>query len=373
MYSNPCPVIKIAARLHPFSHLPRTECLLPGSHFKLQIFPTLIHCMSVASKTPQTSLILGIQGPVKGFTTELDLEHRQVRVFGVAKNGYFLYTLKRHADGVELCVEKLPEETLYCRLISQNKECWISKGETLFIPVVFKEPQPLLNDERLSLGMHKAQDWDSIRKRLDLKEIFPAWMRLGQITPPSVNEACSLGTFALLDECKKIVEQGRKEDVIPAFARLFLAGLSGILVPRLFDDDAQGIIPLQLNADAQSSPIPLLTDGARLIRSLFLQEETGRLSFLPCLPSAFHCGRMIGLYTQSQDLFEFEWTKKNLRRLIINARSQAVFQLNFSRQFKSCRVRTSLKDRGKEYNLVRGELSLTFLPGVCFFFDRFQK
>lgn len=356
--------IRIAARLRPFSHLPGTVCLLPRTHLKVQIFPARVDFSLF-------SLNWDIQGPVKDFTVELDLELQQIVVCGKTKQGYMRYRLQAQADGIAIILDKIPSHTLGCHVSQVNQTHSLSRGETLLIPHNFAEQQ--FTRERLSLGMHKAQDWQLIKRRLDLKEIFPIWMRLGQMTPPALLSSSTKGNLSLLSACAAVVEEERKSEVISAFTELFLAAFDGICVPRLVDTDYQGLSPFAAIEAGDPSPLPILNYGAFLIRSLFFKETSDTLALLPCLPADFHAGRMLEMHTLQKDQIDFEWSKKQLRTLCIRPCSERQLRLKLSRQLSSCRVRSSSKEGGKEHPITNGILSLDISPGVPFLIDRFQK
>ena len=81
--------------------------------------------------------------------------------------------------------------------------------------------------ERLSLGSHKWLDWEMVKRRGDLCDILPVWFRLGQMVPRD-------GKMNFPSDFDKL-------DVVPFLEMVFHAYFSGILVPRLFDEDHQGI------------------------------------------------------------------------------------------------------------------------------------
>src|ERR1700722_8636600 len=124
-------------------------------------------------------------------------------------------------------------------------------------------------EERLSLGAHKAQEWEAIHRRLDCKEIFPLWLSLGHCIPFQEMDTRE-GNYSLIEECRQKIEGGDKEKVVESFQHLFLAAFEAVFVPRLYDTDHQGILPKPQHRRSLS-PLPLLTQGARLIHSLFLQ------------------------------------------------------------------------------------------------------
>lgn len=363
--------IRIAQALHPFSHLPGTTCLLPYSHLKVQIFPTRVH-FSLFEEI-LFSLTWDIQGPVKDFTVEMDLEQQQIVVFGMATTGYFRYRLKRQNDGIGVIVDKLVQKTINCDLSHHNQTYHLARGDILLIPRVFVEQLPVISHERLSLGMHTVQDWPRIKSRLDFKEIFPIWMRLGQVTPHLPHTLSTKGNFSLLDTCHRIVNEDRKQEVIPAFKQLFLAAFESLCIPRLYDTDYQGILPVEQPETIDPSPITLLTQGAALIRSLFFQESHEVLSLLPCIPPDFHAGRLVEVHTLLGDRLDFEWSKKQLRSVILRPHSERRMFFKISQHIRTCRVRSSLKERGKEHMVQEGVLALDVSADCPLFIDRFEK
>ena len=279
--------ISIAKRFKPFSHTPGVKLLLPGTDQLFQVFPAKI--VADGKEIP-----LDIKGPVKNFTVEQDLERGQIRIFGQALSGYY---------------------------------------EKIFKAPAYEKPK-----ERLSLGVHKALDWDLVKRRHSMAEILPIWHFLGQVTPekPSHRE----GTAALLDR---------------SLEHLFLAGFEGILSPRLIDTDEQGF---DLKQPEDSDPLVLLTEGARIIRNLFLQEREDVFHILPSLPKEFHCGR---LTTPSIDM---EWSKHKLRKLIVRTSKQ----LLLPKEIKRFRLKRNHKDKG-EWILRDEQLPL----GARLTLDRFER
>jgi hypothetical protein len=113
------------------------------------------------------------------FTVFLDLEKGQIDVdMALVSGSYIRYSIKATPDGIHLSSES-PKSDLY------------------------RAPQ----GERLSLGNHKAQDWDLVCRRLDLKEILPTWKRLGELTPFSESNQGN----DLLAEVARLIEQRDKD------------------------------------------------------------------------------------------------------------------------------------------------------------------
>ena len=325
--------ITIAQRLFPFSHIPGTTGLIPGSEWQIQIFPTIFRFKSLISGEEKV-FPLDVQGPVLDFTVLLNLEKLWVEISGHTANGYRHYTVSLDDSGIVITFEKKKE----------------------LIPVSWKKGG--VSKERLSLGVHKQLDWELVCRRRDLKEIFPVWFRLGQITPQT--QMTEEGVASLLTECPKL-------DVAAHFTKIFLAGFKSLLTPRLIDDAYQGIVSCP--TPPKSSPLIVLTEGARLIRALFFKEENDLFSFLPTLSPEFHTGRFVQITTRQGDLISFEWSKKLLSKVEILPKHTREISLHLQKALKSFRVKRSPKDKGKRH---LSNLPFFVEEGKTLFLDRFE-
>ena len=356
--------LTIAERLHPFSHQNGTKFLLPQTSFCIQVYPTRLEFTDLEGRENPFFVTLDFTGPIVDFTAELDLEQGILRIFGTTQKGYMRYLLFARKDGIQLKLEKAPREQVMCHLSSSPAAFCVTKGESLLIPMLLRDADGQQSQERLSLGMHKAQNWELVRRRSDFKEIFPVWLALGRWIPAKEAE----GNYSLLEECRKNIETKNKAELLGSFQKLFLASFDGVLVPRLVDTEHQGIVqPMQLDL----SPITLLTKGASLIRSLFVQEIAGKIAILPCLPAEFHCGRMTGVQIGSVSL-DFEWSKKTLRGLQIVSPQDAEVCLSL-KTIRSCRLRYGRGTSKKAAIASDGSLILSLSPNQPAFLDRFEK
>jgi hypothetical protein len=311
-------------------------------------------------------LLLDVCGPVKDFTVQQMLEEGSVKVFGFAKQGYFRYSLKQQDEGLCLFFEKLPEEgiTIHFSGLSEKIE---SARKIILHPK--KENDFSISLERLSLGNNKSQDWSSIRKRCDLTEIFPIWLRLGQILP-SMNGSYEVqGVFALLENCKSAIDHLRKDLIKQSFTDLYLAGFHSMMCPRLFDDEYQGIAPVS-SAALPFSALHLLSQGSKMIRSLFFQENVDVYHLLPCLPAEFHSGRLIGIKTSSGDRIDFEWSKKMLKKVVITVARDKHLHLSLQKDIRAFRLKKSLSERGAAISVGS---AITCKAGDVIYLDKFQK
>lgn len=314
--------ISIAQRLRPFSHLPGTSLVLPGSDYVIQIFPCLIRVY--LNQVVMAELNLELKGPVHPFTICSDLEKGRISVSGKGADGWIRYHLLASKDGKGI---RLLGDRFYLQQLD------ILPSSSPF------EPFQVPFCERLSLGSNKAQDWEMIKRRLDLKEIFPHWHRLGQLVPSHSAEKVKL-------------EEGD-------WLKIFLVGFDSLLVPQSEDQNHQGI----------SFPLfPLLSEGAKLIRQLFVQQENKKISILPSLLPSFHAGRLLNVSLPEVGVISLEWTKKTIRRVILYSENEQEIELKFRSNVRSVRLREDSKDKG----IIRPcSSSLIVKKGNYYFFDNF--
>ncbi|HSX26243.1 MAG TPA: hypothetical protein VLE89_04460 [Chlamydiales bacterium] len=336
--------ITIAEQLRPFSHTPGAACVIPGSGWEIEAFPTLLRFGN------RIEAVFKLTGPVKGFTLQQDLEKNCVWVFGEAKEGYYRFRIEASDSGIELWAEKTPEKGIECNgKIIRRKEKVYFPAE---VPFVHCKPE-----ERLSLGNHKAQDWDLVQKRGDLKELAPVLFAVGQKIPYVVPGPLK-GTARLL----KLPED--RNLAAEALENFFKAAFTKMLVPRLIDDQYQGLVPEE---EVGGDPLFLLQEGMKMIRALFFAQNDRRLKLLGFLPIPFDSGRMIRVKAVGVGELDFEWSKKQLRRLIIRADTTGDVVLELPKGIDSFRVKRSLREKGKKQ-----KNPLFLEAGKTVFVDRFQ-
>lgn len=322
-------MIAVRQYLSPFSHLPGTQCLIPQTEFVVEAYPTLIQIKDLMGKVVKEH-VLNIQGPLKEFTLQQDLERGYVTIFSE-----------------QFRLHVLPDLTI----ISGRKA-----------PI-----QHLRSQERLFFGCHKKQEWEKCKQRGDFREIFPFWFRLGSLLELS-RSGNEEGIFALLEQCRQTIASHRPEMILPAFKKVFLAGFRGMLVPRLVDEDLQGIVPS--NSTTSPSPLYLLSEGAQLIRSLFISSSQNAFSILPNLPPEFFSGRIVNIQCLPFGEMDMEWSKKTIRKIVFRARQEGEVQLIFSPSLRQFRL--SEGSRRKEKKILCGE-PLVIKSGCSYLLDQFQK
>lgn len=339
--------ITIGERFKPYSHIPGTPFILPGSSLCFRIYPTLIRINNLENGKAE-EIKFTIPGPLEDFTIQQDLEAGLLRVWGKTEFGFVRYKIIAQEKGFTINVEKAPKDVNVFPIASEKASSFHS-----------------MPAERLSLGVTKAQDWTLMIRRRDLAEIFPLWFRLGQSI--SYTSVIKPSQATLWTKCCEIVEKGTPDIILKPFEHLFTAAFEGGLSPRLEDTDFQGF---SLPVSSFTSPLPLLSEGAKLIRSLFLQVNNEVISILPALPSAFHCGRMLNITCVQWGTLDLEWTKKKIRRMIFRAQKTGDLSFIFQKNIKKFRLRTGNKDRGKYINsgsIIRIE------EGQAYWFDNFEQ
>jgi len=286
--------ISIALRFAPFSHSPGTCCLIPFSTWQVQVFPAkLIFTNLVGGEVEE--LCLPVEGSVKKFTVTLNLEKGRVEVIGHGKKGFFSYQIT--PAGLQ----------------------W-RKGEHTSLP--FIKPVDLAPSKlRLSLGVKKKQEWDQVQARGEMKEVFPFWLKLASLIPEQPLSKKKWGALQLL----------------PDLERAFQAGFQGILCPTTKDHNHLGLVPEE-EVPGSVSPLPLLHAGAKQILSLFFSEVAEKVALLPALPKEFDAGKLTGAETKEGTLFDLEWSKRKLKKVVIHPKADGEIQLALPRGANAFRV-----------------------------------
>jgi hypothetical protein len=315
--------------MEPFSHRPGVRMVLPGSVLEVEIYPTRLiwrdRSTSVESEIERVEI--PVSGLVDQFTAQLDLERGKIWVWGNGECGYFRYAI----------------------IATGAKSYRIEKGGD--------GSSSILSEERLSLGCHRQLDWDLVMRRLDLAEILPIWLRLGQVVP---TDGRSIGPSLLS-------AAAGQRDLAP-WLTLLKSSFTGILAPCLQEANVWGAGLSPLGADWSGGSLPLLSQGAELIRALFIQEGGGELALLPLLPIAFHCGRYLRAKTSFGSI-DFEWSKKRLRRVILRAQTSGELLLRLQPDLSAFRLRSHPNDPGKLHPVER---PVTLAVEQQLYLDRFS-
>lgn len=295
-------------RLKPFSHVPGTSCLIPATTIEVEVFPALLRFYDISQERKLVKEIpIKVKGPVANFTVLQDLEKGVVTVFG---EGLFYHIL--------------PDLTIKFQKKAPN--------------------QHLESFSRLFLGITKQQNWERIKERLDFREIFPIWLRIGSLLPE-----VPVRSFSLLEKIENLND----------FKKLFLFAFRHMMVPRNYDEEHQGIF----EGSVEGSPLSFLKEGAVQIERLFIQHEGPHIIILPHLFSEFVSGSMTDVYLDI-GILSFEWSKRKVRKVILKSEwdGEIFFHL---REEKRCRVNK------KKTHIITNPLEIK--SGGVYLLDRFEK
>jgi len=325
--------IKIRGKLAPFSHRPGVRSIIPQTTWEIEAFPTLIRLRNLAGEGFYEHFFHH-RGPVKNFTLQTDLDRGLIKVFGHAPQGYFCKILKRKKGQLFLDEAALPMQ---------------------LEPFEIKPLQ-----ERISFGQSKMQDWDFMKKRLDPLSIWPLLIALSQQLPSFPLE--KVGSAIVLEE----IAEAEKIELINKWQVALMGCFQELLVPSYIDPYFQGLFKAPL-APIKYSTLGIIHFAASLIRSYFFREESGTLFFLPKLPPQCHAGRFIDIQTNQQLTCHLEWSKKEIKKVLLHAKEPGALKLDFPREVKSFRLRRSLKEKGIRVD----KFYIEYLAGDSFFLDRF--
>lgn len=361
--------IKIDQKISPFSKVAGTEAMIPKTTFSAKIFPVKIEFYNreKSKGSCDLALFLKIKGPINHFEVFQNIERSFIEVKGFSEDGFIRYQIKEDNGSISIFFEKLPTETIEVILGEGNKSQIIGRKTLLSLPLKTKvrEESDL---EKLSFGIHKAQDIELVNRRSDLLEIFPIWFALAQRvfeTKPSLE-----GNALLFSEAERFILEDKKIELEKLFKNIYQVGFSSLFVPSLVDEKHQGIVDENSHVSKSSSPLVMFQKGFELIRSLFISQKDSDISILPCLLPIFHSGRMVNINLKSIGFIDIEWSKKLLKKMIIYSKKSMKIRFKLQKPIKSFRMRSNLKDMGK---IINASSEIYIEKDQIYFFDKFQK
>ncbi len=271
------------------------QCMIPGTDVAIEAFPHLLRIGNLEIPLENKPFL-------HPFTLELDLEKNCVWVFGKE----FRVKIKAAPGGIEMISEK--------------------KTKFFAMNVRFSIPKEV---ETLSLGSHKAQDWDLVERRRDLKEILPILFSLTQKISPS-EEPFSQSLLSLEE--------------------YYRTSFHHMLVPRKREEASS-----------------LFQEAFGKIRSLFFLEKEHHYFLLP--NNFFPEGRMLNVQTKIGSL-DIEWTKNKLRRAVFRARVSGEIYFSPPKQITSFRWKGRQNEKG-----IRHAIQNPFVveSGRTYFLDQWHE
>ena len=362
--------IKVALRFRPFSHKPKTRCLLPRSLLFVEVYPTKFILYDYSSKEPKvlTAVDFLHLGPLEQFTVQQDLEKDVVFVSGFAKKGFFRYQLvaKKQHPFSEVTFMRVPENVVM--RVAGGKEQVLHEKERCTFPETKKTIQPVIfqQRERLALGCHKAQEWEKVVARRSINEILPFWYQLAQSVPKGETKYRPT-TPSLLGKLAESIEKKASLELEQALLDLFVSGFSDMLLPQQADTLYQGFLYPPIGSEV-AIPIELLRQSFPLLRALFFQEKEKTFSLLPLLPPKIHCGRLFSLRTEEGHVLSFEWVKKQIRKVIFEPVSDGEYTFWLKKPIKHYRLSI-----GKQKKICTNGQIGTFYQNKCYLLDQFEQ
>lgn len=343
---------------------------IPKTQIECKIYPARILFFNIGETTPCREIGLSIQGPVEKFLLKLNLLVGRIEVSFKDKVGFYSYCIEAGTGCISLTVDRTPPKGLgYIDYTAPSLKIpgysLLKRKESYLIHLHAEERQ--LSTEFLELGVHKKLDWQRIEERMDLNQIVPIWMRLGQFFSNKTPRVFP-GTLKYLEELDLLIQDHQRNKIEKALTLLLQVGFEGVLSPRIMDVHHQGILQESEDQSLQSA-LPLLSHGAKLLRSLFIQEQEKEISILPCIPPLFRVGRFYTLTSLGDELL-YEWTNGKLKILSLHSAATRKVYLILPKEIKHARLRTHNRERGCKF-MNGGEILLQKDKNI--FLDRFEK
>lgn len=297
-------MISIKNRVRPYTLMPGARILIPGSCLYAQIFPTLQRVFS-ASHELIHEFSVPARGPLKRFAVFQDLH----------KGGVFVHS-----------------EQYGYRVLPSGERAVSSQGLE----------SSLCHGPWLSMGVHKQPDLLLVRRRKDLKEILPILFRLAALLPQSKNEEpldFNCGVYQLYKQLENDIRNQQKEDIHASLLAFIYAGFSDHFLPRIVDSEYQGYFQEDCQHTDSFVPFALLRRCLSLFLSLFLEWKNECLYILPALPPEFPHGKLEAVRVPGIGVLSIEWTKKQIRRMHLQATESRELCIRFCSSVKYYRLR----------------------------------
>lgn len=307
---------------------------IPGSHLYAQVFPTRWRVFSSSHQLIDEGDLF-VSGPLKRFCVFQNL----------------------HRGGLAVVSEK------YKYYLLPSGQCVSSLRGSL--PPV-RNTEPLL-----SLGVYKHADLHKMRHRRDIREILPFWFRLAVMTP--AGEGVHVGSASLLTDLDQKVQERRKVELCSALLCFYLAGMSENLLPRVYDDEYQGLLASPDHIVREEIPFSLLHKSASVLQSIFIDVRKEEIGVLPALPPELPCGRFLNIPLPGIGRVSLEWSKKVIRRVCLHAEATTHIRFTFSSSLSTCRLRHWDKKQMLSSSSFSLRESMEIKSATTYLLDCFQK
>ena len=189
--------IKIDKKFRIYSFTAGSSLIIPNTSVEVKISPIRLLFIDRAENESSNVLeiFFGLKGFFEKFTIFQDLEKSVVEVLFFLEKKYFKYEIFLKDKKINLFLKRAPRKSIN-----------LENGKKLFLKKLYSLPLKVENfcfkkqREKLFLGSSKALNVENIRRRMDLKEIFPILFYMGQMVPemPFKHE----GVATLLKNCR---------------------------------------------------------------------------------------------------------------------------------------------------------------------------
>ncbi|HRW58264.1 MAG TPA: hypothetical protein P5048_01450 [Chlamydiales bacterium] len=363
-------MIQLNDRYTYFSHRYGEKLMLPGTELALEVYPTKIIISPLMRKEEKFEIHFDFLGPMKGFTIFQNLDKNYIEINGHIRMGHFRFRIVAKEEGIDLMAVKMPAGELKFSFISKvssiKQICgFMHAKETLFVPWKFATKFEK-SISKISFGVFKQKDVSMMQRRFLLTEYLPYWHLLSQKVPffTSTIE----GTAKFLDQCIPLICMKNKKKIEDLLELTLRSGFSTFLMPRLLDEEYQGILVDQ-KVSKKAHPTILFEYGKKIIESLFLYTEPEKVFVLTCMPPSISHGKAINLKTE-YGTFDVEFSKKFLKKLVFRPSYDCSFVFKLQSKIKSFRMKESRKEFG---TTLHSNDKISFVKGRKYFFDKFQK
>ena len=366
--------IEVTEKFKPFSKQPGVSVPFPLLQLVFIIYPSKIKIVDWrADQKVLMTFKFKFKTPCEKFMVFYDLLKNKIEVQCHLEDNFVEYSLefdskKKHFS---LSLDRYKEEYLSFEVKRPHKTNIIrrrlskKKPLVLFKDLEVKMPKGL---EVLFLGCHKKQEIEKIFYRKDLREFLPLWFLWGQTSPIKSSRAQKEGTLIFLNHLQEKINK-KEHDAIGSYLKnIFSSSFSSMMVPYLEDFKHWGFHLPRLTS-SRVSPWLILTELYKTLRQFFIQSKGPDIYILPHLPPELYSGRLVKVREGNLTL-HLEWTKKQIRRMIIFASKNTTVMLHFQNSVKQFRMRSSKQGAGK---MQENHTELVLKKNKTYFFDRFEK
>ncbi len=328
--------IKIAQRLRPYTIEPGVPTIIPSSWMSLILFPGQFSVINLCDGSLLGSWQITLPEVIFDFQMINDLESGRIHVRLKGSATFFEYYLTPSAPtSLELFLQRAQGAFI---LNGKEVPCKVKVPLLLGEVITPIKSTPM----RISFGAHQKLDWRLVGRRMDLLQILPIWILMGLQIPALAGKCTGIGR-QLLDQVIQAQKTHERTVLFRHIHALFVAAFDGLMHPQLQDHYHRG---WQCDV-GPGSPLLVLQESSQVLMECFVRWDGSHLALLPALPVECHCGRIIHMELSHQVKVEFEWSKKQIRRVHFFNQSEDSFSFSFScMQMQQARLRKSVRDKG---------------------------